>query len=197
MCWRNSNLKPKRWLRLLIIALLAVQVGIKAVVLIIYHLIHLGLQTLGEEYVNIFQIHKMKPAPKSVRWILILLRILVPYIVQRSKAGWANIVTTREAQFRRSFRQNRRFSSPDQPSSGSQSLKALDTFIGRVKRQYVSAVGFNPLPALESIHLALFYIYGKYPHVFTRVTSIQYRQSRLHSSYVDNKSRYSTVVIVS
>jgi len=112
----------------------------------------LGSQTLGEEYIDILQYSvKTKRLPTPVRrFLLVACHILLPFGVRRA---WTTL--------------RKRAANDD---SGESRLGTLLTRIGSILPTYETVFGTN----LRAVHLAVFYLTGRYYDLSKRLVGIRY-----------------------
>lgn len=127
-----------------------------------------GLQTLGEEYVNIVQIDGNRLlVPKLLkRVVMIVLQTFCPLILSRSLSTLSRILENRERRLPSVINSDRR---RDQ----------LIKMIPYIERSF---------QVIHRIHLILFYFYGNYYNLSKRVTNIEYTLIRRSQSLTENRS---------
>ncbi|GAA5979513.1 hypothetical protein JCM10908_002953 [Rhodotorula pacifica] len=138
----------------------------------------LGTQTLGEEYCDIMQYERTtrKPPSRTRRIAMVLLHVVFPYLLARSyakarRALLARLQSSEDAQ----AELDSLFASSDKPlppRKGSWSERALD----RIATFAKELPSFETLTEdyLRSVHLAIFYLFGRYYNLSKRATSVRF-----------------------
>ncbi|GAA6038553.1 hypothetical protein JCM8097_004627 [Rhodosporidiobolus ruineniae] len=136
----------------------------------------LGSQTLGEEYCDIMQYNRKDRRPPSLprRLALVALHVLFPYFLARSYANLRRALIARheasrasEAEFDALFA-----SSPPPPKRTS----LLERCVDRLAAIAQDLPSFETLTEdyLRSMHLAVFYLFGRYYSLSKRATGIRF-----------------------
>ncbi|TKA57131.1 hypothetical protein B0A53_01087 [Rhodotorula sp. CCFEE 5036] len=138
----------------------------------------LGTQTLGEEYCDIMQYESKsrKPPSRARRIAMVLLHVLFPYILARAyaktrRALLARLQSSEDAQ----EELESLFASSDKPlppRKGSWSERTLDRIAAFAKE----LPSFETLTEdyLRSVHLAVFYLFGRYYNLSKRATGVRF-----------------------
>ncbi|KAI5476664.1 Haloacid dehalogenase-like hydrolase domain containing protein [Pseudohyphozyma bogoriensis] len=136
----------------------------------------LGSQTLGEEYCDIMQYSVASRKPPSVhrRAALLSLHILAPYILSRAYANLRRSLIARHeaAEQRRAATDALFASNPPPPPPKPLHKKWLD-WIASAAEDFPT---FEALTGdyLRSVHLAIFYLWGRYYSLSKRATGIRF-----------------------
>ncbi|GAA5864668.1 hypothetical protein JCM3774_006034 [Rhodotorula dairenensis] len=138
----------------------------------------LGTQTLGEEYCDIMQYESKtrKPPSRARRVVMVLLHVLFPYILAKSyakarRALLARLQSSEDAQ----AELESLFATSDKPlppRKGSWAERALDRLAAFAKE----LPSFETLTEdyLRSVHLAVFYLFGRYYNLSERATGVRF-----------------------
>ncbi|BGP13345.1 hypothetical protein JCM10213_001468 [Rhodosporidiobolus nylandii] len=136
----------------------------------------LGSQTLGEEYCDIMQYQRKGRRPPSLprRAALLLLHVLFPYLLARSYANVRRFLISRPDASRTADAElDSLFPSSPPPSPKEGYLQRLLDRLGAVAQDLPS---FETLTEdyLRSVHLALFYLSGRYYSLSKRLAGIRF-----------------------
>jgi peroxin-10 len=117
-----------------------------------------GLQTLGEEYVNIVQIdgNKLLVPKLYKRLLMTVLQTFTPFLLSRTLSSFKNILLNNSIQLPSIVNSQRR------------------------RHQLIQILPFieQSFEIINRIHLIVFYFYGNYYHLSKRVTNIGYTLTR-------------------
>ncbi|OQR81078.1 peroxisome assembly protein [Achlya hypogyna] len=170
---------------------------------VVAHLLYLtttGSQTMGEEYCDIYRVKGGLPLSTMTKTLWLLMTTVLPYVQQRSHAGWTNLhpgeQQARLQQARRLARERLQLqeqqhvvvsapvASPRAPSRLDAFLRRLDALVARAKAaaQAVEAKTGTTVATWAQtavvLHLALFYLNGKYFAGAKRIFGIRYVLTR-------------------
>ncbi|KDO35275.1 hypothetical protein SPRG_00122 [Saprolegnia parasitica CBS 223.65] len=161
-----------------------------------------GSQTMGEEYCDIYRVEGDRPRMLSFSSTFLWLQLatVLPYLQQRSSLGWANLrpgeaqarlqLARRQARERLQMQNSQHavVSAPTTPrrapSKVDKVLAYLDDLVKRAKevaqtievRTGTSVTTWTQ--AAVAVHLALFYLHGRYFDVAKRMAGIRYILTR-------------------
>ncbi|GAA6000645.1 hypothetical protein JCM10207_004591 [Rhodosporidiobolus poonsookiae] len=136
----------------------------------------LGSQTLGEEYCDVMQYQRKDRRPPSLprRAALVLLHTLFPYLLARAYARARRALITRQeasqtahAEFDSLFA-----SSPPPPPPKTVFQRVLDK-LASIAQDLPSYETLTE-DYLRSVHLAVFYLFGRYYNLSKRATGIRF-----------------------
>ncbi|GAA5862454.1 hypothetical protein JCM8547_002070 [Rhodosporidiobolus lusitaniae] len=136
----------------------------------------LGSQTLGEEYCDILQYQRKDRRPPSLprRAALVVLHVLFPYFLARTYANLRRTLIARYAATRAAEAEiDSLFGSSPPPPPKKNFLERLLERLGPVAQELPS---FETLTEdyLRSVHLAIFYLFGRYYSLSKRITDIRF-----------------------
>ncbi|GAA5924843.1 peroxisomal biogenesis factor 2/10/12 Ring-finger protein [Sporobolomyces koalae] len=136
----------------------------------------LGSQTLGEEYCDIlqYQAASRKPPSRARRAALVLLHVVVPYCLARAYA------TARRALIARNDHARAAQADIDSLFASSAPPPVRGSLVQRILDRLASVA--NDLPSFEtltedylrSVHLTVFYLFGRYYNLSKRVAGIRF-----------------------
>ncbi|CEQ39103.1 SPOSA6832_00598 [Sporobolomyces salmonicolor] len=135
-----------------------------------------GSQTLGEEYCDIMQYRakSRKPPTPARRAAMVGLHVLVPYLLARTYAILRRSLVARNSALKTSESavDSLFASSPPPPVKGGPVKRALD-WLASIAEDLPS---FETLTEdyLRSVHLAVFYLFGRYYSLSKRLTGIRF-----------------------
>ncbi|SGY66881.1 BQ5605_C004g02716 [Microbotryum silenes-dioicae] len=140
----------------------------------------LGSQTLGEEYCDILQydVKTRKPASPRKRGLLISLHIVFPYLAARLYAAARRRLIARHESFLAARAQE---DSLDDLFSSGEALPPLKKSLYKRMMESIAALAAE-MPSFEtltedylrSVHLAVFYLFGRYYNLSKRGSGIRF-----------------------
>ncbi|KAK4056291.1 peroxisome biogenesis factor 10 [Microbotryomycetes sp. JL221] len=143
----------------------------------------LGSQTLGEEYCDILQYDvktKKPPTPKK-RALLLSFHIALPYIVAKLYSRMRKYLINRHEQIETTRQQivsiDDLFVNSRPPPLGSKKTSTVWTrLLNKMATYAIDLPTFDKLTQdyLRSVHLAVFYLFGRYYHLSKRGSGIRY-----------------------
>ncbi|GAA5841570.1 hypothetical protein JCM9279_000691 [Rhodotorula babjevae] len=137
----------------------------------------LGSQTLGEEYCDIMQYQTSDRRPPALPWraALVLLHCLFPYFLARFYAKLRrSLITRHESQQAAQAEVDSLFTSSAPPPPLKQNLVART--LDRIGSFAQDLPSFETLTEdyLRSVHLAVFYLFGRYYNLSKRAVGIRF-----------------------